>query len=146
MPKKLVVNLKPKPFKCKPSECTLIQWQRVKPVTDSHGELICPRCGAPAEVVIGVTGDPCYAHIPKDVLKQNRKDRKELRTYMEQVYQIECGHCLTPETFDNIDGAYQDGWRYMDDGDGIGPVCPDCIEIMEQEKKDAERIGRYGTL
>jgi len=42
--------------------CYLIQWERKKPPTDEDGRLICPECGEPAELILGVFGQPCYAH------------------------------------------------------------------------------------
>lgn len=39
--------------------CLMIQWSPAKIV---RNELVCPKCGEPAEEIIGVTGRPCYAH------------------------------------------------------------------------------------
>lgn len=41
----------------------MIQWEKV--TINGNGELICPECKKLAEQVIGVFGNPCYAHIPK---------------------------------------------------------------------------------
>lgn len=42
--------------------CTMIQWQRTEPPTGPTGKPICPQCGAPAEQVLGLFGQPCWAH------------------------------------------------------------------------------------
>lgn len=39
--------------------CSKIQWGRVHTV---NGELVCPECGEPAELIIGFLGNPCYGH------------------------------------------------------------------------------------
>ena len=43
-----------------PISCLLIQWEEVS--VDAKGKPICPRCNAPAEMVLGVFGNPCFAH------------------------------------------------------------------------------------
>lgn len=40
--------------------CRLIQWEQT--AVDDKGNLVCPRCKEPAEMVLGVFGNPCYAH------------------------------------------------------------------------------------
>lgn len=45
-----------------PSFCMMIQWSALH--VDGEGKPICPRCDKPAEQIIGITGDPCYGHIP----------------------------------------------------------------------------------
>jgi len=44
-------------------KCMLIQWAKVH-LRD--GEPACPQCGKPAEMILGVFANPCYAHIPKE--------------------------------------------------------------------------------
>lgn len=41
--------------------CLLIQWEAVCTL---DGKLVCPKCHEPAEEILGVFGQPCYAHVP----------------------------------------------------------------------------------
>jgi len=46
--------------KNKPVEsCRLIQWEES---CLAKGKPVCPKCGKPAEMIIGVFGNPCFAH------------------------------------------------------------------------------------
>ena len=47
--------------------CLLIQWE--EPCLDKKGKPVCPRCKGPAEMVLGVFANPCFAH------KSRRKGR-----------------------------------------------------------------------
>jgi hypothetical protein len=42
--------------------CKLIQWERKKPPVDVNGNPVCPECGEPAEMVLGLFAQPCWAH------------------------------------------------------------------------------------
>ena len=42
-----------------PDKCLMIQWGETYTV---NGVPCCPECDAPAEMVIGVLGNPCWAH------------------------------------------------------------------------------------
>ena len=44
------------------ASCTLIQWSEHKTTLDRDGKPVCPECRAPAEMVIGIKGEPCWAH------------------------------------------------------------------------------------
>lgn len=46
--------------KCTPEECTLIQWE--KTYVDKNSNPVCPQCDAPAEMVLGIVDNPCWAH------------------------------------------------------------------------------------
>lgn len=39
--------------------CKLIQWEKVHTI---NGESVCPECHEPAEMILGIFGQPCYAH------------------------------------------------------------------------------------
>lgn len=43
--------------------CSMIQWEEV--MVNENNHLICPECKGLAEQIIGIFGNPCYAHIPK---------------------------------------------------------------------------------
>jgi hypothetical protein len=53
---------KKKRKKSKKKSCMLIQWTRPITPTDSEGKPVCPDCGEPAEMILGVFGNPCWAH------------------------------------------------------------------------------------
>ena len=57
------LQLDQRPQKSTPGNCLMIQWSQLH--TDINGDPVCPECGAPAENVIGIVGEPCWAHIPK---------------------------------------------------------------------------------
>lgn len=40
--------------------CLMIQWSEL--TVNDQKQAICPDCGEPAELVRGITGEPCYAH------------------------------------------------------------------------------------
>lgn len=46
--------------KVSPSQCLVIQWAKTH--VDRDGNPVCPDCGAPAEMVLGAVGNPCWAH------------------------------------------------------------------------------------
>lgn len=43
--------------------CLKIQWSKI--CTDDAGNPICPDCKKPAEMVLGLFGNPCFAHKPE---------------------------------------------------------------------------------
>lgn len=42
--------------------CILIQWSKDRSIFDSENNPMCPKCGMPAEEIIGFFGELCYAH------------------------------------------------------------------------------------
>jgi hypothetical protein len=52
-------------FPMTPDRCLLIQWERPKPPVDNEGNPVCPWCGSLAEMILGVFGQPCWAHDPE---------------------------------------------------------------------------------
>ena len=42
--------------------CSLIQWERKQVPADDNGEPVCPECGEPAEMILGIFGQPCWGH------------------------------------------------------------------------------------
>ncbi len=51
-----------KKFEFTPDQCRMIQWGQLH--LDENQQPICPKCGAPAENIIGFVGEPCWAHVP----------------------------------------------------------------------------------
>lgn len=51
--------------------CLLIQWSDGVGERNKKGDPICPRCGSRAELVIGIMGEVCWAHVPR---KKRRPD------------------------------------------------------------------------
>ncbi|KKN47708.1 hypothetical protein LCGC14_0660310 [marine sediment metagenome] len=43
-------------------QCLKIQWAKLHTV---NGKPVCPDCGEPAEMIIGLFANACWAHIPK---------------------------------------------------------------------------------
>lgn len=42
--------------------CNLIQWSKLE---TRNGKPVCPECGEPAENILGMLGEQCWAHAPK---------------------------------------------------------------------------------
>lgn len=49
-------------FPVTPDKCLMIQWERPQIPTDDKGNPVCPKCGGPAELILGVYSQPCWAH------------------------------------------------------------------------------------
>lgn len=55
--------------KTDPKECLKIQWSETYTI---NGVPCCPSCNAEAEMVIGLFGNPCWAHKIKTSKKRGR--------------------------------------------------------------------------
>lgn len=49
--------------------CKKIQWTPV--CLDQEDNIVCPECGGPAEMILGVFANPCYAHTIPSKTKEN---------------------------------------------------------------------------